>query len=200
MTTEGSPARAIAAIGLIFLAGCTGSFRRSVPSEQPAMTIGQAKEEVRAMARDALQDLYAENPAAKKSIKNASGYAVFSSSGMKVGTTGSATGSGIAFRNPKRQEIFMEMQELQAGSGSGIDKFRQVWIFQSQAAFDSFVNKGFEFGGQATGAVTSDDDDSGVAGAASISPAVLVYQLTDEGLSAEPAGKGARYRRDGKLN
>ena len=67
-------------------------------------------------------------------------------------------------------------------------------------AFQKFVNSGYEFGGQATLAAQMRGQGAALAGAASVSPGVWVYQLTDEGLAAELTVKGTKYYRDKELN
>jgi lipid-binding SYLF domain-containing protein len=42
------------------------------------------------------------------------------------------------------------MLELQAGLGFRISKFRNIFVFKTKAAMDSFINSGWQFGGQAT--------------------------------------------------
>jgi lipid-binding SYLF domain-containing protein len=94
----------------------------------------------------------------------------------------------------------MRMAEVQAGLGFGVKKFRLVWVFQAQDAFDRFVNSGYEFGGQAALSAKAGSTGAGVTGAASVSPGVWVYQLTDDGVAAELTIKGTRYYRDKALD
>ena len=189
-----------AALSLILLAGCSSNIRETAPGENPAVALEEARNDARAMARDTLQDLYATQPAAKQAVESAAGYAVFSNFGMKILVAGSGTGHGLAVNNATRQEIFMKMAEVQAGLGFGIKKYRQVWVFQTKAAFDNFVNKGYEFGGQGTLAAQASGQGGSVAGAASVSPGVGLYQITDDGLAAELTVKGTKYYRDKQLN
>ena len=46
----------------------------------------------------------------------------------------------------------MKIIEAQAGLGMGVDKFRVVFLFDNERAFNDLVNKGWEFGGQSTAA------------------------------------------------
>ena len=192
--------RSLALLGLGLLIGCTSNVREAAPGEDPAIPREEARNEARAMARDTLQDLYAAQPAAKSAVQSAAGYAVFSNFGMKLGIAGSGKGEGVAVDNATRREIFMKMMEMQAGIGFGVKKFRQVWVFQSRAAFDNFINNGYEFGGQATMAAQASGQGRSFAGAASVSPGVWLYQLTDDGLAAELTFKGTKYYRDKELN
>lgn len=189
-----------AVIGFALLTACTTNIRETAPGEDPSVAVEEARDDVRAMARATLQDLYARQPGAEKALTAAAGYAVFSNFGMKILVAGGGTGKGLAVNNATRQEVFMRMAEVQAGLGFGIKKFRLVWVFETQQAFDSFVRSGYQLGGQATLAAQVDGTGAGIAGAASVSPGVWLYQLTDDGVAAEITVKGTRYYRDKDLN
>ena len=94
----------------------------------------------------------------------------------------------------------MKMIELQAGLGVGVDKFRVVFVFDNQTAFDSFVNSGWEFGGQSTVAVKAGDKGGAMAGAVAVSDGVWMYQLTDTGLAVDISATGTKYYKDDDLN
>ncbi len=188
------------ALGLLFIVGCTSSnIRDAAPGEERANAVEQERDDVRTVARNTLQELYAKQPQAKQAVENAAGHAVFSNFGMKILVAGGGTGRGLAV-NRAGQEIFMRMAEVQAGLGFGVKKFRLVWVFETQGAFDTFVNQGYEFGGQATLAAQAGGQGAGYAGAMSVSPGVWVYQITDDGLAAELTVKGTKYYRDKDLN
>lgn len=191
----------LAFISFAFLAGCsTSNVRYPAPGENPSVPLEEARSEVRTMANETLRRLYADRPAAKQAVERAAGYAVFSNFGMKILAAGGGTGKGLAVNNTKSQEIFMRVTEVQAGLGFGVKKFRLVWVFETQSEFDAFVNKGYQFGGQATLAAQTSGKGASYAGAISVYPGVWVYQITDHGLAAELTVKGTRYYRDNKLN
>lgn len=193
-------ARALAAIGLAFLMGCTSNIREAAPGESPEVAVEEAREDVRTVARNTLETLYRRQPGARGAVESAAGYAVFSNFGLKILLAGGGKGEGMAVNNSTKQEIFMRMAEVQAGLGFGAKKFRLVWVFETQKAFDSFVNSGYQFGGQATFTARAGGKGGGFAGAASVSPGVWVYQLTDDGIAAEITAKGTKYYRDKRLN
>jgi lipid-binding SYLF domain-containing protein len=162
--------------------------------------IQQQREDIRKMANDTLARLYKTEPAAKKSVEKAAGYAVFSNFGMKIFLAGGGSGSGIAVNNKSKQESFMKMVEIQAGLGFGVKKFRLVWVFENQGNLDTFINSGWELGGQTTAAAQVSGQGGAFAGAMSISPGVWLYQLTDDGLALELTAKGTKYYKDADLN
>jgi lipid-binding SYLF domain-containing protein len=155
---------------------------------------------VRAKSNEILTRLYGAEPSAKGIIESAAGYAVFSNFGMKIMLAGGGKGQGVAIDNKTRAETFMKMVEVQAGLGLGVKSFNLVWVFQSQSAFDQFVNSGWEIGGQASAAAQLDDKGDAIQGAVSVSPGVWLYQLTEDGLALELTVKGTKYYKDDDLN
>ena len=152
------------------------------------------------MSSEVLASLYKAQPEAKSSVESSAGYAVFRNFGMKILVAGGGSGEGVAVDHATKAATFMKMAEIQAGLGIGVKKFRVVFVFESKQALDAFVNSGWEFGGQASAAAKSGDKGSAYQGAASVSPGVWMYQLTDTGLAAEITAKGTKYYKDDKLN
>lgn len=185
------------AVSLVFALGL--SFLASTPAIAKDSKEGQ-RAEIRKTSQKILNQLYKVSPSAKGAIKSAAGYAVFSNFGMKIFFAGGGTGSGMAVNNATAKEIFMNMVEVQAGLGLGVKKFRVVFVFETQKAFDEFVNSGWEFGGQATAAATDGKSGSAFQGAASVMPGVWMYQMTDQGLAVEMTGKGTKYYKNDDLN
>jgi lipid-binding SYLF domain-containing protein len=170
----------------------------------PALAKDASKEEkradVRKMAKETLSRLYKFQPSAKKAVESAAGYAVFSNFGMKIFFVGGGSGKGIAVNNKTKKETFMKMLEAQAGLGLGAKKFRLVWVFESKGKLESFINSGWELGGQTTAAAKLSDQGGAFAGAMAVSPGVWLYQLTDDGLALELTAKGTKYYKDDGLN
>jgi lipid-binding SYLF domain-containing protein len=161
----------------------------------------EERTEIRQMVQDTLTRLYKAQPAAQAAVAKGYGYAVFSNTGIKILLAGSGKGEGMAVNNKTKDQTFMKMFEVQAGLGMGVKKFRVVFVFDTQKAFDSFVNSGWEFGGQTSAtAKTSPEKGGSMEGAASVSDGVWMYQLTDKGLALEITAKGTKYSKDDDLN
>lgn len=162
----------------------------------------KAKEqkEVRKMAHKILHELYKADPPAKAAVEHAAGYAVFSNTGVKILFAGSGKGKGIAVDNKTKKETFMKMVELQAGLGIGVKKFNVIFVFDNDKVLNSFINSGWEFGGQASAAAKTEDKGGSMAGAASVSDGVWMYQMTEKGLAAEITAKSTKYYKDDDLN
>jgi lipid-binding SYLF domain-containing protein len=159
------------------------------------------KTEVRQMAQETLARLYKAQPSAQAAVQKGYGYAVFANKGVKILFGGSGHGEGVAVNNQTKAETFMKMFEVQAGLGMGVKKFKVIFIFDNQKAFDSFVNSGWEFGGQTSAAAkTSPEKGGAMQGAASVSDGIWIYQMTDKGLALEITAKGTKYSKDDDLN
>jgi lipid-binding SYLF domain-containing protein len=184
--------------GLAVALTVTSAAAQTVPAADPKVAKRQA--EIRTMAQDTLHRLYKAQPLAKAAIRDAAGYAVFSNTGVKILVAGSGKGSGVAVNNKNRAETFMKMLEVQAGLGAGVKKFKVVFVFDNEAAFSSFVESGWQFGGQSTAAAKTAERGGAVAGAASVSDGVWMYQLTDKGLALEITAKSTKYYKDDDLN
>jgi len=187
-----------AALALALTVGFTQAQTTKAPAPDPEKD--KERTEVRKMAQDTLNRLYKAQPSAQAAVKKSAGYAVFSNTGVKILLAGSGKGQGVAVNSKTRKETFMRMLELQAGLGVGVKKFQVVFVFDNENAFNSFVNSGWEFGGQTTAAAKAGDKGADLTGATSVSEGVWMYQLTDKGLALEITGKGTKYSKDDDLN
>jgi lipid-binding SYLF domain-containing protein len=156
--------------------------------------------ELRKKATATLERLYKARPSARGAVKSAAGYAVFNSGGVKILIAGGGRGQGIAVDNASQKIVYMKMREIQAGLGMGAKKFSTIFIFENKGALERFIDSGWEFGGQTTAAAKTGEGGGSLQGAASVSPGVWMYQLTDKGLALELTGKGTKYFKDDDLN
>jgi len=162
--------------------------------------VDKERQEIRKRTKEILAQLYKAEPKAKANIQKAAGYAAFSNFGMKIFVAGSGTGKGVAVDNKTKKEIFMKMIELQAGLGFGVKKFSLVWVFEKPDALATFVNSGWELGGQASAAAKAGEKGAAFQDALAIAPGVWLYQLTDKGVALELTAKGTKYYKDDDLN
>jgi lipid-binding SYLF domain-containing protein len=178
---------------LIFAAGCAGTKSKSEKNT--------ARDEVRTVTTQTLDQLYQKEPAAKGSVAGAAGYAVFSDFGFKVLVMGGAGGKGMAVNNATKQETFMKMAEFQPGLGLGAENYRIVLIFENSDAFNKFITSGWEIGANAMAAAKDDKGGGGgSAGAVTVSDGVKMYQLSDTGALVGVSITAAKYYKDDDLN
>ncbi|QWE27423.1 YSC84-related protein [Polynucleobacter sp. AP-Ainpum-60-G11] len=166
----------------------------------PQQTVAQQQEGILKSSNDTLKALYQVQPKAKELIEKSAGYATFSNFGMKILIAGGGTGSGVVIQKDGVKPIYMNMAEVQAGLGFGIKSFQNIFVFQTKAALNDFVNSGWTFGGQVTAAAKYEKDGDAYQDAVVVAPGVLMYQLTDSGLAAEITGKGTKYYKNTDLD
>ena len=180
------------AVALVFLlSGCGMQLSGSVANQ---------RNQIRAMEVETLNQLYAQNPEAKKQIQKSAGYAVFDASGGKVMFGGMDHGNGVAVDSKNGRRTYMKMLELQPGFGFGYANMRLVFVFENSSAFSSFVNSGWEFGGRASAAAKSDSGGGGGDLGYNVAPGVNLYQMTEKGAMVGLSVTGAKYWRNDDLN
>jgi lipid-binding SYLF domain-containing protein len=166
----------------------------------PEKTVAEQRQEILVKNQEILKQLYQVQPKAKQLIEKSVGYATFSNFGMKILIAGGGTGSGVVIDKSTNKSIYMNMAEVQAGLGLGIKSFQNIFVFETTAAMNDFINSGWTFGGQVTAAAKYDKDGGAYQDATIVAPGVLMYQLTDSGLAAEITGKGTKYYKNTDLN
>lgn len=94
----------------------------------------------------------------------------------------------------------MKMVQLDLGLGLGVQDVHAVFVFHSAQALNNFVNRGWEFGGQADVAATSGGMGAAATGEISIDAETSVYTMSQAGLMAKVNLAGTKYWKDESLN
>jgi lipid-binding SYLF domain-containing protein len=152
------------------------------------------------MKNETLVKLYAQKPETRAMIKKAAGYGVFSNIGTYIFLLASGNGYGIVVDNSTGQKTYMKMGSVGFGLGVGVKDIRAVFIFRNKRVLNEFVEKGWEFGGQADAAAKSGDKGGAASGEAYIETDIIVYQLTEAGVALQATIAGTKYWKDKDLN
>ncbi len=152
------------------------------------------------MKNETLATLYQQQPSAKAEIQRAPGYAVFSNVGVGLLILGSGQGYGVAVDNRTGNPTYMKMAQGSVGLGVGLKDFRAVFVFQDAAVFRRFVEKGWDFGGEAEAGAKSGDKGGQLGTAGSLTNGIRVYQLTDAGVVLRAAVPLTKYYWYDELN
>lgn len=152
------------------------------------------------MRTEVLAQLYENNPETKAMIRDAEGYAVFNNGGVNLVFLSAGSGKGVAHDNKTGKNTFMRMATGGVGVGLGIKDYRSVMIFHDRSAFDSFIDKGWDFSAQADAAAKTGDDGGEVSGAGTAVGGVTLYQMTQKGLALQATLQGTKYWKNKKLN
>lgn len=206
MMKSGKRMLGIAIAGLFLLAPV-------MPVMQQSVALAAAKTETTTVTRQdreraqlrgktyrALLDLYQRKPKSRKAIQNAYGYAVFVDTSYSLGLLGGGHGRGRAVNQHSGQEVFMKMEEVKAGLGLGVRQSNIIFVFANEDAFQSFITKGWKFGGQAVAVAEDGVNGNSLEGSFQVAPGMWMYQVTTKGLAAELSVKGTKFFVDKELN
>ena len=152
------------------------------------------------MKNETLAKLYKTKPGTRGMIKKAAGYGVFSNISSYLFLVSTGTGYGIVHDNSTGKKTYMKMAHVGAGLGLGVKDFRIVFIFRNKKALSHFINKGWEFGGQADAAAKSGEKGAAAGGEIYIEKNILIYQITEAGVALQATVGGTKYWKDKELN
>jgi lipid-binding SYLF domain-containing protein len=152
------------------------------------------------MGEITLTQLYAEHPSAKQEIADAEGYAVFSNVGVNVVFFSAGGGKGFVHDNDSGENTYMKMASAGVGIGLGVKDFRAIFVFSTRKALNNFIDKGWDFSGQADAAAQSSDKGGEGSAAGTVLSGVNVYQITKNGFALQATLQGTKYWKDKKLN
>lgn len=185
--------------------GAVPAVVQAAAGTQPAAAATVTKEdkeraELRTKTYKALLDLYQKKPNSRKAIQNAFGYAVFVDTSYSLGILGGGHGRGRAINQHSGREVFMKMGEMKVGLGLGVRQSNIIFVFGNEDAFNSFITKGWSFGGEAVAAAGDGVSGDALEGSFQVAPGMWMYQVTTKGLAADLTVKGTRFYVDKDLN
>lgn len=172
----------------------------AVPAMARQESIPEQKAAIYKMETETLNKLYEQRPGTREEIKNAAGYAVFSSGELALVWVSGGYGHGIAHNNSNNAEIYMQMAKAGIGLGVGAKDFNTVFVFHNAKALLDFTTTGLDLTGTADAAVKAGEKGDSMSGAKNALPGVTIYQMTDTGLMAQAMLQGTKYWRDDRLN
>jgi lipid-binding SYLF domain-containing protein len=160
----------------------------------------EKKAKIRQASQQTLQELYKLQPSAQGAIQKAAGYAVFKNFGTNLLVVSTAGGAGVATNNQTKKETFMKMISGGAGLGVGVKDFRVIFVFESEKAFNQFLDSGWSGSGQADAAAKAGTSGGAISGAVEVAPDTYVYQITKNGLALQLTLQGTKYYKNDDLN
>ncbi len=144
--------------------------------------------------------LFDAQPAAQAILENSAGYAVFADFGSNRSPDRGENGRGIAFNNRSGERTFMNVLAFMQRTRAERKKFRYILVFTADEPFDRFVAEGLQIDELGTFAPELTVPAMTSSGALMIEPAVFLYQLTDDGLTAELIAQYTKFYKDTSLN
>ncbi len=164
-------------------------------AEWNAQKIEAKRSQIDATAGAALDKLLKENPNAKELYDKAYGWAAFDN--LKLGFFFSGGGGkGVAVDKKTNKRTYMDMGSVGFGLAFGGKKYDVIFLFQTKAAFDTFVNKGWQAQGSASG--TAGTAQGGAQ--TGFVNGMAIYQISSTGLMANVDLTGSKYFKSKDLN
>jgi lipid-binding SYLF domain-containing protein len=117
----------------------------------------EKKANIRKQRDEMLAQLYTANPDMKKVLKKATGYATFKQVNVNLLLLATGNGYGVVVDNKTKKETFMRMGSLGGGIGAGVKDVRVVFVFHDSNVMKTFIEEGWQFGGQADAAAKYQD-------------------------------------------
>jgi len=160
-----------------------------------AQKIEAKRSQIDATAGAALDQLLKGNKNAKELYEKAYGWAAFDN--LKLGFFFSGGGGkGVAVVKKTNKRTYMDMGSAGFGLAFGGKKYEVVFLFQTEAAFNSFVNNGWQAQGSASGTA---GNAQGGAQTAFVN-GMAIYQISSTGLMANVDLTGSKYFKSKDLN
>lgn len=163
-------------------------------------TVGEKRTEVLNTKNSMLAELYEKIPETRAKVANAAGYGTFSNININLFLASTGNGYGVVHNNRTGEDTYMRMAMIGVGIGLGVKDFRAIIIFKNQDALNSFVDKGWEFGGHADAAAKAGDKGAAVNVAGDITSGMEIYQFTESGIALQATVAGTKYWKDKELN
>ena len=185
--------RLLIALCLLGLTGVTAHAKKSADDQ---------REKIQETTADVLKELYELNPSAKEKVGKSVGYAVFSNVGVNVLVVSGGGGSGMVVEKGLISDTvtYMKMGQVGVGFGLGVKDFRAIFVFSDKEKLKNFVEKGWDFSGEADAAAKSGDKGGAAGAAGTISKGVEVFQITKGGLALQATLNGTKYWKNDDLN
>jgi lipid-binding SYLF domain-containing protein len=171
-----------------------GSFTLAT-AEEDSTKADVKRSEIDSMADEAIGELTSSSKNAKKLLDQAYGYAVFDNLKIAIGVSGGG-GTGVAVAKDGSERVYMKMGTAGVGFGLGGQKYQVLFLFQNEAKFRRFVDKGWtaEAGAQAAAGT------EGASAETTFHDGIAIYKITEKGLMASADVSGTKYWKHKKLN
>jgi len=209
-----------AGIGVAVLALCAGALGACLGPKGDSLA--EKQRYVAEVHDETLAELYEVEPSARENVRKGAGYGVFRVVSTKIFLVSPGQGFGVVVDNASGSRTYMRMAELGGGVGLGIKDLRLVFVFHDRETLQTFVEEGWQFGGEADVAAKTGDTGAAagvqtkvVEGGAAVSgtgqasdsgldvsggTGIDVYQLTEHGAALSATVRGTKYWKNDDLN
>ena len=160
----------------------------------------EKKQSIAELHEEVIGKMAAKYPDIQRKVEESPGYGVFSNVNVNLLIASAGNGFGMVVDNKTQKKTYMKMGLLGVGLGLGVKDFRQLIIFRTTDAMNTFVEKGWEVGAHADAAAKAGEKGGAANTAGDISSGMEIYQVTESGLALQATITAAKYWKDKKLN
>jgi hypothetical protein len=151
------------------------------------------------MGESGLAAFFKQNPAAKKEIEAAPGYAVVSTTNVNVVLLVVARGEGVLYDKRRKEPVFLQSYKTGEGLGAGYQDQYQIIVFKTTSAIDQFLLTSID--GQRGGLDVDANFSAGSGGTIrSFNPNITFYTVGLSGYDLQANYGGTLYLVDEQLN
>ncbi len=151
------------------------------------------------MGESGLAAFYKQNPAAKKEIEAARGYAVVSTTNVNVVLLVVARGEGVLYDKRRKGPVFLQSYKTGEGLGAGYQDQYQIIVFKTTSGVDQFLLTSID--GQRGGLDVDANFSAGSGGTIrSFNPNITFYTVGLSGYDLQANYGGTLYLVDEQLN
>ena len=155
--------------------------------------------EIRKATHATLEKFYKAQPALKNEVRDAPGYAVFTTYGLSF-LVGGSGGSGLAHERRTGTITYMSMAQATAGLHAGIGEKEVLIVFKTDKAYKEFVDKGWDIGGGAAMAGGAEGKTAGGGAGEQFLATANYFTLTKSGIEVGGVVSGTKFWKDKDLN
>ncbi len=171
---------------LLLAVSCSSSYR--------SMTAEDQRDLLADLEKETLAELVEQNPDAQADLDQAVGYAVFSNRAAKVPVFGAGEGIGVVFDGDTGERTYLKVGRLDVGGGLGVREYRLVVVFFEKEPLQKLASGKLELGAGVEAGAKDKDIGTGAGGiTGSRNEKRVIYQLSDEGVSATLTVRAIRY-------
>ena len=182
---------------VVVLFGCQSTNQDGKPLT--SSQIAEKRSATIKMGESGLAAFYKQNPAAKKEIEAAPGYAVVSTTNVNVVLLVVARGEGVLYDKRRKEPVFLRSFKTGEGLGAGYQDQYQIIVFKTTSAIDQFLLTSID--GQRGGLDVDANFSAGSGGTVrSINPNITFYTVGLSGYDLQANYGGTLYLVDEQLN
>jgi lipid-binding SYLF domain-containing protein len=171
---------------LLLAVSCSSSYR-SLTAEEKLDLLAD-------LERETISELAEMYPDSQAELDRSVGHAVFSNRAAKAPFVGAGEGIGVLVDRETGERTYLKVGRLDVGGGLGVREYRLVVLFFDREPMQKLASGKLEIGAGVEAGAKDKDIGTGAGGiTGSRNEKRVIYQLSDEGVSATLTVRAIRY-------